>query len=117
MPSIGGKDIHVHAALGTGPFDPAAVAMLAASSTQRSRGSQPVSTIQAPSLPIGCRIFSATLGREREFLGDLVTVFLDRLRKSGGRLTDYQIRQSSDMGHHCLSIILFYQAPIAFVSA
>ncbi len=95
------------------------VAELAASMTQRSRGSQPATPAPVPTdeLAIGCRVFSATLNREREFLGDQVTVFLDRLRKAGGQLSDYQVRQSSDMGYHCLSIILFYQAPPAFVSA
>jgi hypothetical protein len=98
---------------------PAAAGALAAlaSSSERTRGSQPVPPAPRADLAFGCRTFSATLHREREFLGDTVTVFLDRLRRAGGLLTDYQVRQSSDMGHHCLSIILFYQAPQAFVRA
>ena len=55
----------------------------------------------------GIRVFSATLARERERLGEWVT---DWLAAEGDRIeiVDHQVLQSSDAEYHCLTIVIFY---------
>lgn len=55
----------------------------------------------------GVKIFSATLARNREGLGDKVTEWLTE--NSRCKLIDLKVVQSSDREFHCISIILFYQ--------
>jgi len=50
------------------------------------------------------KVFSATMAKDRETLGDKVTEWL---RTYNGQILDTQIKQSSDAAFHCLSIILF----------
>ena len=51
------------------------------------------------------KVFSATMAREREVLGERVS---DWLRAHPGlQLVDRVVKQSSDNEYHCLSITLF----------
>jgi len=87
-----------------------AIRALADSATERPRASALMPRAPA-GFRLGCRVFSATLNREREALGDLATGFLRGLERSGGRCTDYQVMQSSDQAYHCLSLIFWYVVP------
>jgi hypothetical protein len=53
-----------------------------------------------------CKIFSTTMVRQREALGDVVTAWL---RETAVKIESYYVRQSSDAEYHCFSIVLFYQ--------
>lgn len=55
----------------------------------------------------GMRVFSATLIREREVLGEQVTRWLRD--NPALEVVDKVVRQSSDSGFHCLSITLFFR--------
>lgn len=55
----------------------------------------------------GVKIFSATLTREREELGEQATRWL--AEHPGAELTEMRVVQSSDREFHCLSIVLFYR--------
>lgn len=50
------------------------------------------------------KVFSVTLARDREMLGEKVTEFVSNFR---GEIVDKVIVQSSDKAFHCLTIILF----------
>jgi hypothetical protein len=50
------------------------------------------------------KIFSATMAKDREILGERVTEWI---RTYNGQVLDTRIKQSSDAAFHCLSIILF----------
>jgi len=53
------------------------------------------------------KVFSATLARDREALGEKVTRWLgDKPKKE---ILDYQIQQSSDAEFHCLTFVFFYR--------
>ena len=54
----------------------------------------------------GVRVFSATLARNREELGEKVTTWLHR--HPACEVVDMRVVQSSDREFHCISIILFY---------
>lgn len=55
----------------------------------------------------GVRVFSATMAKERDALGDRVT---DWLRKHPeAEVLDTIVTQSSDDAFHCLTITLFYR--------
>ncbi|MCG3173460.1 MAG: hypothetical protein GMKNLPBB_01657 [Myxococcota bacterium] len=54
----------------------------------------------------GVKVFSATLARDRESLGENITRWL---QDSGAQVVDKIVVQSSDREFHCLSIILFYR--------
>lgn len=54
----------------------------------------------------GVQVFSATLAKDREYLGERVTAWL-RLNPNK-KITDRVVVQSSDSEYHCLSIILFW---------
>lgn len=53
------------------------------------------------------RVFSATKAREREALGERVTEWVQEFK---GEVVSYEVRQSSDSGFHCLTVILFAKA-------
>jgi len=55
----------------------------------------------------GVKIFSTTLARDREMMGENITRWL----KENGNLevVDRVVTQSSDKEFHCLSITLFYR--------
>ena len=55
----------------------------------------------------GMKVFSATKAREREELGERVTVWL-RENANRVQIVDKVVMQSSDREFHCLSIMLFY---------
>lgn len=55
----------------------------------------------------GIKVFSTTLARERENLGETVTRWLRDHPEI--ELVDQVVRQSSDRQFHCLSIVLFYR--------
>lgn len=55
----------------------------------------------------GMKVFSASKAREREFLGEMVTDWIaTNLDKE---IVDKEVRQSSDTGWHCLSIVIFWR--------
>lgn len=54
----------------------------------------------------GVKVFSATMQRDRDNLGDKITEWLsDRPRVE---VVEKAITQSSDSQYHCISITLFY---------
>ena len=55
----------------------------------------------------GVKVFSATKQRDRELLGEWVTRWLAH---NDVEIVDTVVRQSSDSGFHCLTIVLFYRA-------
>jgi hypothetical protein len=55
----------------------------------------------------GVKVFSATKAKEREELGEKVTIWIRN--NAGVRVTDKIVTQSSDREFHCLTITLFYQ--------
>ena len=58
----------------------------------------------------GVKVFSATVFLQRQLLSDAVTRWLaDRPELE---VSDIVVTQSSDVSHHCLSITIFYRAPI-----
>jgi hypothetical protein len=59
----------------------------------------------------GVKVFSATKAREREELGEKVTVWIKG--NPGVQVTDKIVTQSSDREFHCLTITLFYKSPAA----
>jgi hypothetical protein len=55
----------------------------------------------------GVKVFSTTLARDREAMGDTITRWLKE--NSGLEIVDKVVTQSSDKEFHCLSITLFYK--------
>jgi folate-dependent tRNA-U54 methylase TrmFO/GidA len=55
----------------------------------------------------GVKIFSTTLARDREQMGETITRWLTE--HPGLEVVDKEVRQSSDNEFHCLSITLFYR--------
>ena len=56
---------------------------------------------------IGMKVFTATKAKERDELGDMVTLWL---RQNGSpEILDVQVNQSSDNEYHCLSITVIYK--------
>jgi putative lipoic acid-binding regulatory protein len=55
----------------------------------------------------GCKVFSATMVRERESLGERVTNWIRR--HPHYRMVDKIVTQSSDSEYHCITITLFYE--------
>ena len=53
------------------------------------------------------KVFSATKAKEREDLGNQVTIWLRET--PGVEIVDTEVRQSSDNEFHCLTIIVFYR--------
>ena len=55
----------------------------------------------------GVRVFSTTLARDRETMGDTITRWLQN--NPGVEVVDRVVTQSSDKEFHCLTITLFYR--------
>ncbi|HWE25502.1 MAG TPA: hypothetical protein VG496_16320 [Myxococcales bacterium] len=55
----------------------------------------------------GMKIFSTTLARDREQMGDTITRWLTD--NSNLEIVDKIVTQSSDKEFHCLTITLFYR--------
>ena len=61
-----------------------------------------------PSVPFtGVKVFSTTLARDRETMGDTITRWLRD--NPGVEVVDRVVTQSSDKEFHCLTITLFYR--------
>jgi len=59
----------------------------------------------------GVKVFSATLARNREELGEKVTEWLKE--HPDLRIVDMRVAQSSDREFHCISLVVFYSDPKA----
>jgi folate-dependent tRNA-U54 methylase TrmFO/GidA len=55
----------------------------------------------------GVKVFSCTLARDREALGDVITRWI--ADHPGVEIIEKQVRQSSDRQFHCLSVTVFYR--------
>ncbi|MBX5484440.1 MAG: hypothetical protein IRZ16_21675 [Myxococcaceae bacterium] len=55
----------------------------------------------------GVKVFSTTLARDRENMGENITKWLKE--NPGVEIVDKQVTQSSDKEFHCLTITLFYR--------
>ncbi len=55
----------------------------------------------------GVKVFSTTLARDRETMGDTITKWLRD--NPGCEVVDRVVTQSSDKEFHCLTITLFYR--------
>ncbi len=55
----------------------------------------------------GVKVFSTTLARDRETMGDTITRWLRD--NPGVEVVDRVVTQSSDKEFHCLTITLFYR--------
>jgi len=55
----------------------------------------------------GIKVFSTTLARDRERMGETITHWL--AEHPGLEIVDREVRQSSDKEFHCLTISLFYR--------
>jgi hypothetical protein len=55
----------------------------------------------------GMKIFSTTLARDREQMGETITRWLDN--NAAVEVVDKIVTQSSDKEFHCLTITLFYR--------
>ena len=55
----------------------------------------------------GVKVFSTTLARDRETMGDTITRWLQN--NPGVEVVDRVVTQSSDKEFHCLTITLFYR--------
>lgn len=56
----------------------------------------------------GMKVFSTTLARDREQMGETITRWLKE--NPGVEIVDRQVTQSSDKEFHCLTISIFYRA-------
>lgn len=55
----------------------------------------------------GVKVFSTTLARDRETMGETITRWLRD--NPGAEVVDRVVTQSSDKEFHCLTITLFYR--------
>ena len=55
----------------------------------------------------GVKVFSTTLARDREVLGETITRWI--AEHPDLEIVEKQVRQSSDQKFHCLSVTLFYR--------
>ncbi len=55
----------------------------------------------------GVKVFSTTLARDREQMGESITRWLAAHPEL--EVVDKEVRQSSDQEFHCLTITLFYK--------
>jgi hypothetical protein len=55
----------------------------------------------------GVKVFSTTLARDRETMGETITKWLRE--NPGLEIVDRVVTQSSDKEFHCLTITLFYR--------
>ncbi len=60
-----------------------------------------------PNAFTGLKVFSTTLARDRETMGENITKWLKE--NPGIELVDKIVTQSSDKEFHCLTISLFYK--------
>jgi hypothetical protein len=56
----------------------------------------------------GVKVFSTTLARDREVMGETITKWL-KDNASTVEIVDRTVTQSSDKEFHCLTITLFYK--------
>lgn len=63
----------------------------------------------------GVKVFSATKARDRSFLGDRMTSWLEHHPEV--EVVDTVVTQSSDSEFHCLSITLFYSGNLQDAAA
>ncbi len=54
----------------------------------------------------GMKVFSTTLARDREMMGEKITSWL---KENPVEIVDRVVTQSSDKEFHCLTITLFYK--------
>jgi folate-dependent tRNA-U54 methylase TrmFO/GidA len=55
----------------------------------------------------GVKVFSTTLARDREHMGENITKWLKE--NPNVKVVDREVTQSSDKEFHCLTITLFYR--------
>lgn len=55
----------------------------------------------------GLKVFSTTLARDREQMGETITRWLEA--HPDLEIVEHEVRQSSDKEFHCLTISLFYR--------
>jgi hypothetical protein len=55
----------------------------------------------------GVKVFSTTLARDREMMGETITRWLKDNPQA--EIVDKEVTQSSDKEFHCLTITLFYR--------
>jgi hypothetical protein len=55
----------------------------------------------------GVKVFSTTLARDRETMGETITKWLQN--NPGVEVVDRVVTQSSDKEFHCLTVTLFYR--------
>lgn len=55
----------------------------------------------------GVKVFSTTLARDREQMGETITRWLAAHPEL--EVVEHEVRQSSDQEFHCLTITLFYR--------
>jgi folate-dependent tRNA-U54 methylase TrmFO/GidA len=55
----------------------------------------------------GVKVFSTTLARDREVLGETITQWI--AAHPGIEIVGKEVRQSSDREFHCLTVTLFYR--------
>ena len=60
-----------------------------------------------PPVFTGMKVFSTTLARDREQMGDTITRWL--ADNANLEIVDKTVTQSSDKEFHCLTITLFYR--------
>ena len=59
----------------------------------------------------GIKVFSTTLARDREIMGENITKWLKE--NPNAEIVDKVVTQSSDKEFHCLTITLFYRQKVA----
>jgi hypothetical protein len=63
----------------------------------------------------GVKVFSATMARDREWLGEKIT---DWMRAHPAKkIVDHIVTQSSDAEFHCVTITLFYVGGVSLKGA
>ncbi len=55
----------------------------------------------------GVKIFSTTLARDREVMGETITRWIKE--NPNAEIVDKEITQSSDKEFHCVTVTLFYK--------
>jgi len=55
----------------------------------------------------GVKVFSTTLARDREVMGEKITTWLKD--NPSAEIVDKEVTQSSDKEFHCLTVTLFYK--------
>jgi hypothetical protein len=56
----------------------------------------------------GMKVFSTTLARDREAMGETITKWITE-NQSSVDIVDKTVTQSSDKEFHCLTVTLFYK--------